>query len=472
MTEEASSEHLHRQARRGWLWGAVEQFAQRGLAMLVSLVLARMLAPASVSVFLTTAAQLIDGGIGSRIVQKKEILEEDYIAFFWCNAAVSLLTCGPLVIFAGVIARFYGNPQLRSVVMVLAAVVFLMNAGRIQELQLVRGLRFKIISLVTIGSVIAGSIAGLILAFAGCGVWAILGQQLVMSAVRAAAFWRLVPWRPAGLPSWAAVKDLYAFGMPIVISQTIRGFSEQLINMLAARYVGIAPLGYYDRGRFIPGNAASFVQSIFFRTNLTMLSKFQHDEKEFREAYLKLIGTIASVCMLMMTGMAVCAPEIIEIILGAKWLPSVWFFRAGCIMSSIYLLFLINLDILKAKGNVSALFRQNLIFAGLQAVGVGGGLFWGLRGMMAGSIAACLVSCLALILEVGGRSHISLKDQLRVFISPVIWSLPATVVLWGMKFLGMSLWVHFLLCGIVGACILMIFWYFSVNKRWSGNNKT
>ena len=105
MTERASKnnslsvEMLHKSARRGWLWGAVEQFAQRGMAMLVSLVLARMLAPesfgliASVSIFITTAQQLIDGGIGSRIVQKKEVLEEDYIAFFWCNAAVSLLSC-------------------------------------------------------------------------------------------------------------------------------------------------------------------------------------------------------------------------------------------------------------------------------------------------------------------------------------------------------------------------------------------
>ena len=237
--------------------------------MLVSLVLARLLAPesfgllASVAVFFTTALQLIDGGIGSRIVQKKEIREEDYIAFFWCNAAVSMLTCGLLMIFAGAIARFYDNPQLRSVVMAMAAVVFLMNAGRVQELRLVREIRFKIISLVTIGSVVAGSITGLILAFAGCGVWAILGQQLIIYLVRAAAFWRLIPWRPAGFPAWSAVKDLYAFGLPLMASQTIRGFSEQLINVMTARYVGIVPLGYYDRGRFIPDNVTISYSGFF-----------------------------------------------------------------------------------------------------------------------------------------------------------------------------------------------------------------
>ncbi len=464
MTKEASSENLHRQARKGWVWGAVEQFAQRGLAMVVSLVLARMLAPesfgliASVSIFLTAAQQLIDGGIGSRIVQKKEILEEDYIAFFWCNAGMSLLACGALVIFAGKIAAFYSNPQLHSVVTVMAVVVFLMNAGRVQELQLVRHLRFKTISLVTICSVVAGSIAGLAVAFSGGGVWAILGQQLVMSLVRAVVFWRLIPWRPAGFPFWASVKDLYAFGLPIVISQTIRGFSEQLINVLTARYIGIVSLGYYDRGRFIPGNATSFVQSIFFRTNLALLSRLQHDDAEFRKVYLKLMETIASACMIMMTGLAVCAPELVEVLLGAKWLPSIWFFRAGCVMSSIYLLFLINQDVLKAKGAISSLSRQNIIYAGLQVVGVCGGLFWGVCGMVTGGIAACFASCILLMMSVRRWSSIAVVDQICIFKVPVMWSLLTGGVLWGIKLAGPSVWWRFWLCGAAGAAIAYLYW--------------
>ena len=471
MTKEASSKHLHQQARKGWLWNGIEQFATRGLSMMVSLILARMLAPesfgliASVSIFLTTAQQLIDGGIGSRILQKKEIAEEDYTALFWCNAAVSLLTCGSLITFAGAIASFYGNPQLRSVVVVLAAVVFFMNSGRVQTCRLMRELRFKELSCIMMVSVVAGSIVGVGLAFAGCGVWAILGQQLVIWLGRAVALWLVVPWRPAGVPSWSSIKDLYAFGLPLLISQTIRGLSEQLTNVLTARYIGMASLGYYDRGRFIPGNVASFLQCMFFRNNLTILSKLQHDEEEFRSVYLKLIGTIIAVCMLLMTGLAVCAPEIIEIILGPKWAPSVWFFRAGCIMSSIYLLFLINLDILTAKSNIASLFKQNLIYTGLQIVGVGGGLFWGLRGMMTGSIAGCLISCLLLIRAVDRISHITVKDQLSVFIRPVLWSSLTAGLLWGVRHLGLSLWVNFILCGAVGALMMAILWLFAVNKQ-------
>lgn len=464
MKSDETSGTLHRQARKGWLWGCFEQFAQRGLSMLVSLVLARMLAPeafgliASVSIFLTTAQQLIDGGLAVRVVQKKDIQEEDYVAFFWCNATVSLLTCGLLAAGSKAIAGFYGNPQMRPVTVVMAAVVFLMNAGRVQELRLIRELRFKIISLVTISSVAAGCVTGLVLAFAGGGIWAILGQQLVMSLVRAASFWRLVPWRPLGKPSLHAVKDLYAFGMPVVISQTIRGFSEQLVNVLTARYVGMAPLGYYDRGRFIPGNAASFIQSIFIRTNLTVLSKLQHHEEEFRDAYLRLIGSISSVCLIIMTGLAVCAPEIVEVVLGSKWLPSVWFFRAGCVMSSFYFFFTINQDVLKAKGLIFSLFWQNILYAGLQVAGVGLGLFGGLRGMVVGSISACMLSGAVLMIVISRKSCITFGSQLKAFLLPAGQSLLLACGLVLAKQIGPTVWTRFLLCGIAGMIGIVCVW--------------
>jgi len=464
MKDAATSGSLHRQAKLGWLWGALEQFAQRGLAMLVSIVLARMLAPesfgliASVSIFLTTAQQLIDGGISSRIVQKKEIHEEDYTAFFWCNAAVSVLACSVLVICSGVIARFYGDPQLRAVVAVMALSVLFMNAGRVQELQLVRTFRFKLLSLITISSVAAGSITGLTLAFAGAGVWAILGQQLVLSLIRASALWWTVPWKPAGKPAWPIVKDLYSFGLPIVISQTIRGCSEQLVNVLTARFVGIGPLGYYDRGRFLPSNVASLIQNIFFRTNLTVLAKLQSDPPEFRLAYLKLIRAISSMCMLSMTGLIVCAPDIITIILGEKWMPSLWFFRASCVMSAVYMLFLMNLDVLKSIGSVHCLFAQNIIFTALQAVGVGCGLLWSIKGMIIGSLLACAGSCWTLGSAISHRSVIRMKDQLMVLFAPAVGSVCMATILWLVRQSSSLLWSRFILCGIAGLIVLFLYW--------------
>jgi O-antigen/teichoic acid export membrane protein len=457
MTLEVSADTLQKHAWRGWVWNGIEQFAQRGLAMVVSLVLARMLDPesfgliASVSIFLTMAQQLIDGGIGSRIVQKKSIMEEDYLALFWCNAAMSILTCGALIIFSSQISIFYNNFRLQPVVMAMALVIFLMNAGRVQDCQLIREMRFRTISLITIGSVVTGSIIGLIIAFLGGGVWAILGQQLTISLVRAGSFWVLVPWKPTGLPPWSAVKDLYGFGLPIMVSQTIRGLSEQLVNVLTARHVGMTALGYYDRGRFIPGQVVLFSRSIFSRTNFSVLSKLQHDDVEFRKAFIDLMGVLATVCMLSMTGLAVCASDIVEIVLGAKWIPAVWFFQTSCIFSPLYLIFLTNQEVLKAKGAVSALSRLNFIYAGLQVIFVFSGLHWGGRGMVVGSIIGCLLTYMASTIIVSRIGRIAIFSQLTIFIRPLAWSLTTGAVLWSVRQIGLGLVYRFSICAILGA---------------------
>ncbi len=431
--------------------------------MVVSLIMARMLEPeafgrlASISVFLTVAQHLIDGGIGSRIVQKKEILEEDYNAFFWCNAIMSLSSCGLLVAFSPIIARLCGDPTLQPIIMATAVTLVLMNAGRVQDARLIRTLQFKKFSFAVIISVLAGSSAGLILAFAGAGVWAILGQQLVLSLTRALALWKMEFWRPSGMPAWRAVKDLYSFGIPLTISEMIRGMSDQLINVLGARYVGIASLGFYDRGRFIPANATLFIQYVFFRTNLPLLSKLQHRDDEFRDVYLNFLHTVIPFCVLLLAGLAACAPEIIIVGLGAKWLPSVWYFRTGCVMSGLYLVFLINQEALRAKGAVREIFRQNVVCAILLAVFVSLGLIAGLIGMLAGMITSYGLSCLLQMRALGTKSLITISSQLRVFVEPFFWAVVMALVMLWIRLGVAVLWVRVVLCGMTGVITLILF---------------
>ena len=254
MTVETKTAMLHKGAQRGWLWGGIDQFADRGLTMVVSLVLARLLDPlafgliASVSIFFGIAGQLIDGGIAQRVLQKQDVREEDYCALFWCNGLVSFLCSSVLVFFSGIIARLYNNPQLQLIVVALAVNIFLMNVGRVQETRLIRDLRFRASSIIRITSVIAGCIVGLIMAFSGCGVWSILGQYFSAAIVRSVILWVVVPWHPSTWPSLAAIKDLYGYGLPVVFSDTVRTIAAQLINVLIAKRGSLESLGFFDRG--------------------------------------------------------------------------------------------------------------------------------------------------------------------------------------------------------------------------------
>jgi len=464
MADTHTSAILHKHARRGWLWGGIDQFAQRGLTLIVSLVLARLLEPAafgliaSVGIFFGIAGQIIDGGISQRVLQKQEIQEEDYCALFWCNGLISLLCSLVLVAVSGVISRFYGNPQLKLIVIVLAINIFLMNAGRVQETRLVRDLRFRAASIIRILSVVAGCVVGLIMAFTGCGVWSILGQQLATAITRAVILWILVPWRPSVLPSWPAVKDLYGYGLPVVFSQTVRTVAAQLINVLIAKRGALAMLGFYDRGRVIPQNLGFSLANIFSRTNFPVLAKLQHDEVAFRETYLKFLSITAATYFMLMTGLAICAEDLIVVLLGERWLPSVWFLQANCVAFSIYVVFTANSELLRSKGRTGIFFRYNMMCAGLQIAGVLGGMYWGIKGMVLGDILARGLVCIPLIFAVSRISSVTLTCQLRTLVRPFTGASLIGIILFMVKQLGLPLWPRFILSGAAGAGMIFLYW--------------
>lgn len=468
MTSEIAATSLHGQARQGWVWGAAEQFIQRGLGMLVSLLLARLLAPeafgliASVTIFISIAQQIVDGGIAQRVLQKKEVGEREFTALFWCNAVISFLSCAALIFLSGLIARFLGKPEIQSIVVALSCVLFLMNTGRVPQVRLMRELRFRTLARINMASVIVGCVAGLFLAYRGFGVWALLGQQGAVAVSKLALLFRAAPWRPRAFSSWKDVIDLYRFGLPILFSQVCRAAADQMINLLIARNVSMATLGFYDRGRIIPQNIGYSVGIIFQRTNFPILSKLQNDDVAFRATVLQFMNVSFSIYFMLMAGMAVAAEDIILILLGERWLPSAWYLRLNCVAFAIYALFSANGEVLRAKGNVKKFFRLNILCAGLQVVGVLCGMPWGSYGMVLGDVTARGIACLPLIAGVARISHISVRDQLWVLARPALGALIVALTIWSVRTkLGLELIPRFFLSGVVGAVTVWGYW------RWS-----
>ncbi len=439
--------------------------------MLVSLLLARLLAPetfgivASVMIFLTMARNLIDGGIGSRIVQKPDVQDEDYTALFWCNAVVSLTICALLIVFSDAIAVFYGDPRLITVVRAMAVATFFMTCGRVQQCQMIREFRFRTNALISVVSVSVGSTAGVVIALMGGGVWAILGQQLVLSIVQAIILWVVLPWRPRHLPQWKYVKDLYAFGMPVMTSQTIRSGAEQALFVCTAKIVGMTSLGFLDRGCFIPANVCMFLQHMFFRTNYAILSRVQSEPHAFRAAYIRLMGMMVALLLSGMGALFICAPDVIEVLIGAKWLPSTRLFQAGCVMSSLNLLFYVHIDVLKAIGQVGKVFRQNAIYAILEVAGVLIGLAWSMPGMVLGVIIARLISGILLAYTVSHNSSITISVQLRVFAWPIVWAIITMLLVGSLRCLDIVLWARFILCALSGVVMVGGCWLLN-GKLW------
>jgi len=80
------------QFAKGTFWKLIERFAGRGISLVISVVLARLLTPddygliALTTVFTNLSEILIDAGFGTALIRKKEVDDGDYACVFTISA--------------------------------------------------------------------------------------------------------------------------------------------------------------------------------------------------------------------------------------------------------------------------------------------------------------------------------------------------------------------------------------------------
>jgi len=187
---------------RGVGWKIASQVSVQGIAFGTTLVLVRLLTPtdfglaAMALVFVSLAFLIADLGLGSALVQRPTLTEDDRSTAFWTNVALGLVLTSLGILLAGPLASLYQHERVKPLFAVLSLTFLFTALGSTQGSLLVRDMRFRSLELRTIVSTAAGAATAIILAVLGFGVWAIIAQSLANSGVSTLLLWRSSSWRP------------------------------------------------------------------------------------------------------------------------------------------------------------------------------------------------------------------------------------------------------------------------------------
>lgn len=201
-----------------FIWRFAERCGAQLVTFIVSIVLARILAPedygtiALVTVFTTILQVFVDSGLGTALIQKKDADDLDFSSVFYFNFAVCLILYLGMFIVAPFIAEFYNDISLTPVVRVISLTIVISGVKGIQQAYVSRHMMFKRFFFSTIGGTIFSAFLGIALAYAGFGVWALVAQQLSNTAIDTLILWLTVKWRPKLMFSWTRLKGLLKFG--------------------------------------------------------------------------------------------------------------------------------------------------------------------------------------------------------------------------------------------------------------------
>jgi len=89
-----------------------------------------------------------DSGLGTSLVQRKEITENQKSTLFWGSLAFGLILFAVALLGSGPLAQFFRQPRAQAVFIVQALGFIIGSLGIVHKAQLVREMNFKRLSLI------------------------------------------------------------------------------------------------------------------------------------------------------------------------------------------------------------------------------------------------------------------------------------------------------------------------------------
>ena len=350
-----------------FFWRFAERCGAQFVSFIVSIVLARILAPedygtiALVTVFTTILQVFVDSGLGTALIQKKDADDLDFSSVFYFNFIICLILYVGIFIAAPYIAIFYNDATLIPVIRVLSLTIVISGVKGIQQAYVSRNMLFKKFFFSTIGGTIFSAFLGVGMACAGFGVWALVAQQLSNTTIDKLILWITVKWRPKKKFSWNRLKELLTFGWKLLVSSLLDTAYNNLRNLIIGKMYSSADLAFYNQGDKFPKVIVTNINTSIDSVLLPTMSNAQDDREHVKQMTRRAIKTSTYVMAPLMMWLAFCAEPIVRIVLTEKWLSCVPFLRIFCITYMFWPVHTANLNAINAMGRSDWFLRLEIV---------------------------------------------------------------------------------------------------------------
>lgn len=349
------------------LWRFFERSGAEIIQLLVSIVLARILAPeaygtvAIVVVIAQISQVFVDSGLGNALIQKKDADDLDFSSVFYFNVVWCLIIYGIIFIISPFIAEFYNDSSLTAIIRVLCLTVVISGLKNVQQAYVSRNLQFKKFFFATIGGTIFSAFVGIALALMGKGVWALVAQRLSNLLVDTIVLWITVKWRPKLMFSFERLKVLIAFGWKLLASALLDTVYLNVRQLVIGKMYSKSNLAYYNQGEQFPKMIVMNVNASIDSVLLPTMSREQDNKENIKNMTRRAIKTSTFVMAPLMLGLFFTADNVVRLVLSEKWMGCVPFLRIFCVSYLFYPIHTANLNAIKALGRSDLFLKLEIV---------------------------------------------------------------------------------------------------------------
>jgi len=319
---------IGKKTARSGFWVSIAAACTMLLALVKSMILARLLSPEvfglmAICLMITRGLEIFsETGFGTALVQRRSNFEEARDTAFTMMVIRGFLLTSVALIVAPVVARFYDNAILESIVSVIS-VGFLLGAFQnMNSILLQRDLDFKPLVYLEISTGVIGFLVSVALAYILQNVWALVFAQLITSGAGVIMSFLIIPGRPRFGFNKRVASELFRYGKFITGLTVVIFITVEIDKAVIGKVLGMEALGYYTLAYTIANIPSTYISKIVSKVMFPVYSMLQGDPVALRVELSKAIKLVAVVAIPASAGIVALAPDILRICYGEKWLPA------------------------------------------------------------------------------------------------------------------------------------------------------
>ncbi|MGE5342894.1 MAG: MOP flippase family protein [Candidatus Omnitrophota bacterium] len=427
----------------GTIWNAFNSGFSFIVTILTVAVLARLLRPEDFGLFamITVIMNLLDAfadmGVSAAIISYRDVTDDELHALFGFNIAIGAGLTGLFIFGSPAVVDYYHEPRLYVYLWILAFNFILTAPATLFNVLMKKHMQFDILSKINMASTVVYAVVTVTYAFLHRNIMSFIVGLLVQSCVTTGlnVYYGLKIWKPRRLViRYATIRRFMTFGLFQMGERIINKFNWNIDYLMIGRFLGAEALGYYAMAYNLMLKPIQRINPIITGVAFPALSEIQHDNRQLKRYYLKMIRYIVYIMVPIYLLFFIQSKNIILLLYGPKWLASAPVLSIFAFLGILYAVGNPLGNLLLAKGRADVGFWLNMSQTLVLMLANYIGVYFGITGVA----YSTLIATLAVFFPIGffiryklvKMTALEFLDQLK---KPLVFGLIAAALIMVMQ---------------------------------------
>lgn len=378
---------------------------------------------AAITAITAVFATFSETGIGSALVQQKELtkryVNNAFTLSLLFGGFVSLL----LFVLAGPLARSVADESMKVPLMLMSGTLLLHCLTSVNNSIMHRKLQFLRMGMINLISLVITTCVGVWLAYKGYGYYAILTKGILGSVLTFVLSLVLCRTRFGFALDGQTFKRIFSFSGWLMASALFRRLSHQIDRLLMPRLLSVSALGAYNRPKEFVDQMSTKINGIFDSALFPVLSGIQDNRPALNSAFKRSLFLMNMFALLLTMAFMFNSGLLIRVFFGEQWLD----LQNVMLAISCSLLFNIDGRLADCYLRSLAMTKQQFLFRifefALKTIGVLIGFKWGILGVALSVVITNIIAKIVKILYIGNIIDVKPMQTLGIILSSWRYSL-------------------------------------------------